>query len=155
MTASGAAALALAGCSGDGSGPAGAGPSSPQTTTTSTAATPDPDRVALERAFAITTGLVADLAAANPVVDVGGELAQIHAAHLTALQAAAGAVAPTAEPTAPSALTPARLRRRELAAQRELATLARAADSGALARLFASMSAGIAAGLSHRGEVPR
>jgi hypothetical protein len=47
------------------------------------------------------------------------------------------------------------LRARELAAQKELARLARSAQSGAVARLLASMSAGIAAGLVPRGGVPR
>ena len=50
----------------------------------------------------------------------------------------------------PDMAGPRAFRRHELAAQRELAHLAEEAASGALARLLASMSAGIAAHLSAR-----
>lgn len=155
VAASGVAALGLAGCTSEGS----ASSSTPAGTTASSATetTPaDPDQVALDRAVALTVGLLAGLAAANPGVDPAGRLAAIHRDHLAALQTADATAS-----TAPSPNPPSRpwradvLRRRELNAQRELARLALAADSGALARVFASMSAGIAAALSHRGEVPR
>jgi hypothetical protein len=158
VTASGLAALGLAACtSGQPSGSSGAasGSTSSATGTVTPSAAADPDRVALDRAIAITAGLISGLAAADPVIDPGGRLAAIHEAHLAALQDAAGSTL-TPSPGPPGGkLTAARLRRRELNAQRELARLALAADSGALARVLASMSAGIAAGLSHRGEVTR
>lgn len=78
----------------------------------------------------------------------------MHSAHLDALQVATGASAtPTAPVQAAPPLTPARLRRRELRAQGELARLAVAAESGALARVLASMSAGIAAAMAGRDRV--
>jgi hypothetical protein len=148
------AALGLAGCTADepeSSSSAG----SPSTTDATEVAAPDPDRVALERATALTASLLAGLSGANPVIDPSGRLAAMHSAHLTALQEAAGTTM-TPLPSPPgSRLTAARLRRRELSAHRELARLAQASESGALARVLASMSAGIAAHLSHRGEVPR
>ena len=155
------AALGLAACTADepsSPGPGSRSSSSPTSTASSTETgpvVPDPDRVALERAVELTSGLLAGLADARPAVDVGGRLTAVHEAHLTALQEAAGATF-TPLPAAPGRpLTAARLRRRELSAQRELARLAADARSGALARVFASMSAGIAAGLAHRGEVRR
>ena len=154
VTASGLAALGLTGCTTD--DPASSsGSASPSASTATETAPPDPDQLALDRAVAITTGLIAGLAAANPVLDPAGRLASIHEAHLAALQEAGGTTF-TPVPSPPGRrLTAARLRRRELNAQRELARLAQMAESGALARVLASMSAGIAAGLSHRGEVPR
>ena len=153
VAAPGVAALGLAGCTAD--EPASSSSSaSPSTTTATEAAVPDPDRVALDRAVAITAGLIAGLAEATPVIDPARRLAAMHAAHLAALQEAVGASFPPASPPG-RPLTAAQLRRRELNAQRELAHLAQEAESGALARVLASMSAGIAAGLSHRGEVPR
>jgi hypothetical protein len=154
MAASGAAALGLAGCTTDepASSSRAASPSSTATETTA----PDPDQAALDRAVALTAGLVAGLAEASPVIDPGGRLAAIHQAHLAALEEAGATTSVTPSPGSPGRrLTPTLLRRRELNAQRELARLAQAAESGALARVFASMSAGIAAGLSHRGEVAR
>jgi hypothetical protein len=152
MAVPGAAALVLAGCteeeSATRSNPAG------EPGSTATEEAPDPDRVALDRAIAVSAGLLAALQA-QPALDAAGRLAQLHASHLTVLREAAGE-SPTAASPSPSGppLTVGRLRRKELAAQRELARLAQHAESGALARVFASMSAGIAAGLSHRGEVP-
>ena len=155
MAASGAAALGLAGCTTDEpASSSSAAASSPSSSTATETTAPDPDRAALDRAVALTAGLIAGLAEANPVIDTGGRLAAIHQAHLAAL-AGSGAHHRHAPPSPPGRrLTAALLRRRELNAQRELARLAQAAESGALARVFASMSAGIAAGLSHRGEVP-
>ena len=154
VTASGLAALGLTGCTRD--DPASSSsPTSPSASTATETAPPDPDQLALDRAVAITTGLIAGLAAANPVLDPAGRLATIHEAHLAVLQEVGGTTI-TPLPTPPgSRLTAARLRRRELNAQRELARLAQLAESGALARVLASMSAGIAAGLSHRGGVAR
>jgi hypothetical protein len=154
VTASGLAALGLAGCTAD--QPASSSSATfPSTSTATETAAPDPDRVALDRAVTLTASLLAALEEANPVIDPAGRLAAIHEAHLVALQEAATAtVTPLPSPSG-SRLTAGRLRRRELNAQRELAGLAQEAESGALARVFASMSAGIAAGLSHRGEVPR
>jgi hypothetical protein len=154
MTASGLAALGLAGCTADGQ----ARPSRAESATTSTAteaAAPDPDQVALDRAVVITAALIARLRGANPVIDPAGRLAALHEAHLAALEEAAGTTFTPLPSPQGGRLTAASLRRHELNAQRELARLAQGAESGALARMFASMSAGIAAGLSHRGEVPR
>jgi hypothetical protein len=151
VTASALAALGLAGCTSDepASSSSAASPSASGATEPAT-----PDRVAIDRAAAITAGLIAGLAEANPVIDPAGRLAAVHEAHLVALQDAAGATFTALPRTPGTPLTAERLRRRELNAQRELAQLAQAAESGALGRVFASMSAGIAASLSHR-EVPR
>ncbi len=155
MTASGIAATGLAGCSGDASDP-GSGTtrsSSPQSATPSTTPDVDPDRAALDRAFAISSALLADLASSNPRLDAGGRLAVVHEDHLAAITAASPADVPTESslPRPARRLTARRLRERELAAQRELAGLARGAESGAVARLLASMSAGVAAALTPRG----
>ena len=153
VAAPGVAALGLAGCTADES-TSSSSSASPSATTATEAAAPDPDRVALDRAVTITAGLIAGLANASPVIDPARRLAAMHVAHLAALQGAVGASFPPASPPG-RPLTAAQLRRRELNAQRELAHLAQEAESGALARVLASMSAGIAAGLAHRGEVPR
>ena len=163
VTASGFAALGLAGCTADepesspGSAPATTStPTSTATETVTGTGAADPDQVALDRAMALTAALLVALEGAQPVLDPGGRLAALHAAHLGALQeATASSETPTPLPAPSGRMTAARLRRRELQAQRELAKLAQSAESGALARVLASMSAGIAAGLSHRGEVPR
>jgi hypothetical protein len=112
----------------------------------------DPDQVALDRAVAISTDLLVALEGVPPGLDPSGRLAAMHSAHLDALQDATGASATAPVPVGPR-LTPARLRRRELRAQAELARLAVAAESGALARVFASMSAGIAAAIAGRDRV--
>ena len=148
VAASGAAALGLASCTSDGSTstppPTGSGESS-----ATEPAAADPDQVALDRAVAITTDLLVALEGAPPGLDPAGRLTALHTAHLEALHDATGASAtPTAPVPAGPPLTPARLGRRELRAQRELARLAVAAESGALARVFASMSAGIAAAVA-------
>ncbi len=145
VSASGVAVLGLAGCTGDDSQPR-SGDASSSVAATETAS-PDPDRVALDRAVTITTTLLAELSNAP---DPGGQLAALHTAHLTALDRAAGpSAAATPSPLPPAGrITRQRLRRLEGAAQRELAHLAQEAASGALARLLASMSAGIAAHLA-------
>jgi len=150
VAASGAATLGLAGCTSDGSTstppPTGSGESS-----ATEPAAAEPDQIALDRAVAITTGLLVALEGAPPGLDPAGRLAALHTAHLEALDDAMGATAtPSASVPAGPRLTPARLRRRELRAQGELARLGVGADSGALARLFASMSAGIATALVDR-----
>ncbi len=160
VTVSGLVALGSGGCSPDGSGTS-SGPTSTSSTATASA-TPeqDPDLKAVDRALGLTTALLADLAASKPGVDAGGELAAIHEAHLAALGEAAPDAVPTTPATpSPRPLNPKALRRREVAAQRELARLGQSARSGAVARLLASMSAGIAAGLAAggatRGALPR
>ena len=146
MTASGAAVLGLTACTGDAdSGQEDAGPSASPSPTA--AAEPDPDRVALDRAVAITSDLLSQLG--KPGLDPGGRFAALHTTHLAALDRAAGTSAPPTPDTGlPVAVGPRAFRRHELAAQRELAHLAQEAASGALARLLASMSAGSAAHLS-------
>ena len=154
MTTAGFAVLGLGGCTSDDSTPPTGSAASSSATTD--AAVPDPDRVALDRAREITTTLLEELTEAltasdtRPDADPGGLLLALHTAHLAALDHAAGATAsasPTPELPA-GRTTRARLRRHEAGAQRELAHLAQEAASGALARLLASMSAGIAAHLA-------
>lgn len=116
----------------------------------------DPDLAALDRAATLSRQLLTEAGAGGAAADPGGRLAALHTAHLTAL---AGALPSTRTPvpstsSAPTAapLTWPDLRRHETAAQRELAHLAFAARSGAVASLLASMSAGIAAGLASRAR---
>lgn len=156
VTASGLVALGLAGCTAD-SPSSSSGASSPSATTATETVRPDPDRLALEQAFATSAALLAAIEEASPQVDIGGRFAALHSAHLSALRRAAGATAPTtdATPHASGDLTAKGLRKREVSAQRELARLAQQVASGSLSRLLASMSAGIAAGLSRRGEAAR
>ncbi len=157
VAASGVAALTLAGCTDQEPG-ASSSSGLPAPTETETAATgSDPDLEALDRAFALTSGLLADLAASDPRLDAGGVLSRLHTDHLEALRAASadGESIPAPLPRAPRRLSARRLRRQQLAAQRELATLARTARSGALARLLASMSAGIAASVALRDGAAR
>ena len=112
--------------------------------------------MALDRAVAITTSLLAELGEALTASDSrldpdpGGRFLDLHTAHLAALDRAAGATtSPGPTPELPTERTTRpRLRRHEAGAQRELAHLAQEAASGALARLLASMSAGIAAHLA-------
>jgi hypothetical protein len=154
VTTAGVSVLGLGGCTSEASTP-------PPGRTTSSSATagaavPDPDRAALDRAVAITTSLLAELAEGATASDSGhdpdpgGRFLALHTAHLAALDRAAGATpspSPSAEPPAERTTRPL-LRRHEAGAQRELAHLAQEAASGALARLLASMSAGIAAHLA-------
>ena len=149
LTASGIAALALVGCTADGQA-ASSTPGGSTSSTASQGAAPQPDQLAVDRATELSRLLLAEAEAATPGIDPGGSFAALHSAHLAALERASGGSysgAPSPTPTGPPA-TRARLRRRELAAQRELAHLAAEAESGALARLLASMSAGIAAHLA-------
>jgi hypothetical protein len=148
MAASGAVLLGLAGCTaGNPGAPSSPGP---EPGPSATEGAPDPDREALVRATELTAALLAATRAAGSRVDPGRRLQALHRAHLAALREAAGpAPKPAPAPPPPAGLrTRAGLRRAELRAQRELARLAGAAGSGALARLLASMSAGIAAHLS-------
>jgi hypothetical protein len=154
VVASGAATLGVAGCTSDGSTSTPPQKGSGESSATEPPAA-DPDEVALDRAVTITGDLLAALDGAPPGLDPAGRLTALHTAHLEALHDATGATAtPTAPLPAGAGLTAARLRRRELRAQRELARLAMAAQSGALARVFASMSAGIAAAIAGRDRVP-
>ena len=153
VATSGAATLGLAGCTSDGS-TSRPPPTGPGESSATELAAADPDQVALDRAVTITADLLAALEGAPPGLDPAGRLTALHAAHLEALHEATGATAtPTVPVPAGIVLTPARLRRRELRAQRELARLAVAAESGALARVFASMSSGIAAAVAGRVRV--
>ena len=76
----------------------------------------------------------------------------MHAAHLAALQDATGALRDPdrAGPAAPPLTRAPGCAGASCGAQRELARLAVAAESGALARVLASMSAGIAAAMPRR-----
>jgi hypothetical protein len=148
-----AAALALTGCTPDSSTSSSNAPS-PTPSAATGAAAPDPDREALDRALTLSEGLL-EQARRRPRVDPGGRFAALHTAHLAALARAAG---PSPSPSTsargiPALPGPRALRAQEAAAQRELAHLAQEAASGALARLLASMSAGIAAHLAAAGPV--
>jgi hypothetical protein len=149
VAASGVAALGLAGCTTGESGSPSTTTSASASSSTEPSATTDPDRAALDRAAEVTAGLLAQVQDAGPSLDPGRRLTNLHQAHLAALEEADGASASSAPvPPPPGRLARGQLRRHELAAQRELAMLAEAAQSGALARLLASMSAGIAAHLA-------
>lgn len=153
VTATGAAVLGLAGCTDDAApGAQGTGPTSSPTTTTTGG--PDLDRVALDRAVVLTTGLLDLLAAGDRPLDPGGRFAAMHTEHLAVLDEATGS-SESASPTrgVPVVVGPSAFRRRESAAQRELAHLAQEVASGALARMLAAMSAGIAAHLAAAGPV--
>ena len=156
MTASGLATLAIAGCSSGQQSSTGDTPSaSAAPTGSATAVADDPDRAALERAVALTSALLDLLARGGSLLDPTDTFAELHARHLSVLDDLSG---PAASPSVGSAgprPTPARLRRQEMNAQRQLALLAEQAESGTVARLLASMSAGIAAGLSRLDEVRR
>jgi hypothetical protein len=152
VTASGLATLALVGCTSPGESAPGASSSS-STPATSAPAAADPDRAALESAVALTTALQDLLARGGSRLDPAGTLGALHARHLSVLDELSP---PTASPSRGSAGPPptmARLRRQEMNAQRQLALLAEQAESGPVARLLASMSAGIAAALSQPGKV--
>ena len=156
LTASGIATLALAACTTDDPRTSSTSDGAAPSTATQTAA-PQPDQLAVDRATELSGLLLAEVQGAAPGIDPGGRFAALHTAHLTTLAratAASDSAAPSPTAPAPPA-TRARLRRRELAAQRELAHLAAEAESGALARLLASMSAGIAAHLATSGRVGR
>jgi hypothetical protein len=148
VTASGAAVLGLAGCTAREPASAPVRSSVPASTGTD-APVADPDQVAVDRALALTVSLLQLLETGSAGLDPAGRLAAMHSAHLGALQkATASTTSSTPSPTPARRTSAARLHRRELEAERELAGLARTAASGALARLLASMSAGIAAGIA-------
>jgi len=157
VTAYGAAALTLTACTADRPGATSAA-TGPGVSTATGAGSTDPDRAALDRATALTVTMLAEAQGAGPRADPGGRLAELHRAHLAALQTAdqAASEEPSPLPHTAGRSTPARLRRHEVRTQRELARLAEQASSGPLARLFASMSAGVAAHLAALPpEVPR
>ena len=125
-------ATAVAGCDDGGSEPA-AGPSP----------TVDPDTALVDE-------VVTELIRAERVATAGGrlELASLHRAHLEALD---GRV-PAGSPARP--VSAAVVRRREQHLQAHLVDAAMAAESGALARLLASMSAAVAQRLAVDGATP-
>ncbi|HEV7876420.1 MAG TPA: hypothetical protein VGP00_07075 [Nocardioides sp.] len=114
----------------------------------------DPDTALLARVLAElgeVSGLVAAASRLAPLRAPMRALGELHAAHLAAL---AGRPATGASP-APAFEGPGealgRVRAREQQAQRRLAAWSVAAESGALARLLASMSAGVA---QHLAQLP-
>jgi hypothetical protein len=157
MAVPGAVLLGLTACTRDDPGASSEPGTSPSTGESDATEEPraDPDEAALERAAALTVALVDVIDRAGRRVDPTGELGRLHASHLAALE---GVPAPTESPSLPphgSRPTAQQVRRQELDAQRELARLAEQAQSGAVARLLASMSAGVAAALAHLAQVPR
>lgn len=115
--------------------------------TPAASATADPDTALVDEAAARTRHVLA-LLRALPRRErhaVAG-LRELHAAHLGALDAPTRSAGQTAGQ--PVTSSPAEVRRAETALQRRLAHLAGIAESGALARLLASMSAGVAAHLA-------
>jgi hypothetical protein len=113
------------------------------------AAEQDPDAALVDEVLAELTalsGLTASVARYVPALrGPARALEDLHRAHREVLGDAVPTPAPAAGPRPPAA-APALLllRRRELRAQRRLVDWSVAARSGALARLLASMSAGIA-----------
>jgi hypothetical protein len=114
----------------------------------------DPDAALLGQVLAElgeVSGLVAAASRLAPLRAPMRALGELHAAHLAAL---AGRPA-TGRSPAPAFDGPGealgRVRARELQAQRRLAAWSVAAESGALARLLASMSAGVA---QHLAQLP-
>lgn len=118
----GVAALAVSGCDdGDSPDPSGAPSSTPET---------DPD-------VTLVDAVLADLALAEQLALGAGlsALAALHRAHIEALDGPASGLPVTTSKKA--------ARRGELRLQRTLVDAAMAAQSGALAQLFASMSAAV------------
>ena len=95
----------------------------------------DPDAALVDEA-------IAQISATAAVVAQEPRLSALHAAHLAALEADP-ATAPTDAPTSVPA-TPAQVRRAERALRAFLVEASVQAESGTLARLFASMSAAVA-----------
>lgn len=134
---------------GAGGGPSGsASASAPDAPSGSLGATPaeDPDAALVDAVLAELGELSALVAAATRFAPLRASmraLAGLHAAHREALEGEpATGRSPEAFPGPAEALR--RVRVREQQAQRRLADWAVAAESGALARLLASMSAGVA-----------
>jgi hypothetical protein len=127
-----------------GASPAGA--SDTRSGTPAATPTEDPDAALVDRVLAElgeVSALVSDAARFAPLRASMRTLGELHAAHRDAL--AGGPVtgrSPAAFAGAAQALR--RVRAREQQTQRRLADWAVAAESGALARLLASMSAGVA-----------
>lgn len=103
----------------------------------------DPDRAALDEALALTVNLAKLCGAVRSKDSQLRALTRIHAAHLTVLDQGG----PSPAQNSPGPLKAAVVRTHEAAARDRLAELSLAAHSGAVARLFASMSAAIAAAL--------
>ena len=125
-----------------------------QQPTPAPAAETDPDTALVDAVIAELDELVAlvtGTARRRPLLaPVLATFAALHRAHRAVLPER------EADPTTPRVTgsveqVAARLRQRELQAQRRLADWSLAAESGALARLLASMSAGIAAHLADTG----
>ncbi len=168
------ALTAVSGCDlaldGEGSGePADATPSDGPDPQATAPAAGDPDTVLVDEVLA-ELGSMVDLVTAAAAGSAGlrvplTALRELHLAHAAALQAdpdsssTSGATpSPTDSPTALSGgagATRARVTSRERRLQRRLADWSVAADSGALARLLASMSAAVAQHVVHHlGEDP-
>lgn len=126
------AAAAATGCD-DGDG-------APAATSTPTV---DPDTALVDE-------VLVELARAERIATAGGrpEWAALHRAHIAALDGPA----PTGSPA--RAVGAAVVRRREQHLQTHLVDAAMAAESGALARLLASMSAAVAQRLAAEGAAP-
>lgn len=155
------ALLAAAGCTGT-EGQTGSGDSSgPSTGMPSASASPDLDASLVEQARAELLGIT-DLArrtgAAHPGLGAIMEsLVAMHEAHdLVLAESAPDAVAaPSGEVPERRSLAVSVVRRHEVTLQRQLAEWAGDADSGPLARLFASMSAATAQHLTLLSRVGR
>jgi hypothetical protein len=132
--------------SGGASGPGPAGASGTRSGTPAPSPTEDPDAALVERVLVElgeVSALVSAAARLAPLRASMRTLGELHAAHRDALDG--GPVtgrSPAAFTGAAEALR--RVRAREQQTQRRLAGWAVAAESGALARLLASMSAGVA-----------
>jgi hypothetical protein len=100
-----------------------------------------PARTATDPDAALVDEAVTRISAAAAVAAQVPALSALHAAHLTALDAEPAAT-PTASST-PVPATPAQVRRAERDLQAYLVEASVRADSGPLARLFASMSAAV------------
>ncbi len=115
----------------------------------------DPDALALDQALAGTEAALAVVRRAGPTADPGRALLRMHRAHRRTLEAF-GAVPEGASPASPTSSgrpSAAKVLRVERALQRDLAEQAEVVPTGAVARLLASLSAGIAAHLGVHGVV--
>jgi len=156
----GAGLAVLAGCRDEQLPGESSGAASPVTdeSTGSAAPTPDAGLEALDRAIELTLASIALTERARPRADPGGRLLALHRTHLRVLQSAtepptsvSASPTPTTSPTTeapPGRPDVRRVRTHEAALRGQLADLALVATDGGLARLFATMSAGVAAHLS-------
>ena len=154
LAASAAAVAGLAACTSESSSPAAESPTTGAATgSPATNGSADPDRVLLDEAANLSAAMLIEARNAGPRLDPGGRWADLHRTHLEAIGQALGpSASPVPRSLPPRRWTEAKLRRLESRAQRELARMAGAAQSGALARMFASMSAGVAAHLADPGR---